>query len=150
MKRTLVLIITLCACMFPLIHPAVAQEDKEEDAKSLFINLTSDQVNRARMAITLAQRVLVEKKIGVTIWLNVEGVRLLDSRGLQPRYGDGKSNLEVLEAFMRDGGTVMVCPMCLKNVGGLEPKDLPKGVILSEMEVFWEKAFAEDVTTLSY
>jgi sulfur relay (sulfurtransferase) complex TusBCD TusD component (DsrE family) len=150
MKRTIVLVLTLCAVLFPLLQPALAQEEKENDAKSLFINLTSDQVNRARMAITLAHRVLVEKKIPVTIWLNVEGVRLLDGRLLQPRYGDGKSNLEVLEAFMRDGGTVMVCPMCMKNVGGLEVKDLPKGVILSEMEVFWEKAFAEDVTVLSY
>ena len=44
----------------------------------------------------------------------------------------------------------MVCPMCLKNVGGLKPEDLPEGAILSEMEVFWQKASAGDVTVLSY
>jgi sulfur relay (sulfurtransferase) complex TusBCD TusD component (DsrE family) len=150
MRRSIAVVLVLLAVLLPLAQPVLAQEDDESGARSLFINLTSDEVNRARMAITLAHRVLTEKKIPVTIWLNVEGVRLLDSRLSPPRYGDGKSTMEELKAFMHDGGTVMVCPMCMKNVGGLAPEDLPKGVILSEMEVFWQKAFAHGVTVLSY
>jgi len=150
MRRSIAVFMVLLAVLLPLAQPVLAQEDDESGTRSLFINLTSDEVNRARMAITLAHRVLMEKKIPVTIWLNVEGVRLLDSRLSPARYGDGKSTMGELEAFMRDGGTVMVCPMCMKNVGGLTPEDLPKGVILSEMEVFWQKAFADDVTVLSY
>jgi len=150
MKRQVGVSVVLLALVLPLAEPALAQEEKESVGRSLFLNLTSDEVNRARMAITLARRVMTEKKIPVTIWLNVEGVRLLDRRLLQPRYGDGRSALEELEAFMSEGGAVMVCPMCMKNVGGLAREDLPQGVILSEMEVFWERAFAEEVTVLSY
>ena len=47
-----------------------------EAGKKLFINLTSDDGPRAAMAIGFGTKVLQEKKIPVTIFLNVEGVRL--------------------------------------------------------------------------
>lgn len=48
------------------------------NGQKLFVNLTSDEMNRAAMAIGFSSKVLQEKKIPVTIFLNVEGVRLAD------------------------------------------------------------------------
>ncbi len=117
---------------------------------SLFVNLTSDEISRATMAISVAHRVLSEKKIPVTIWLNVDAVRLVDQKIIQNMHGDARTPLEKLQAFMFDGGKVLICPMCMRNVGGMENSDLPKGVELSEMDIFWTTLFADDVRVLSY
>jgi sulfur relay (sulfurtransferase) complex TusBCD TusD component (DsrE family) len=102
------------------------------------------------MAINLAHRMVKERKMPVTIWLNVTGVRLADKRLVQPMFSDAHTPLEKLQAFMRDGGKVMICPMCMRNMGGMEIADLPNGVVPSEVDV-WEAAlFADGVRTLSY
>lgn len=150
MRRSVAPLLMLALALLPLTQALHAQEDDETGAQSLFINLTRNEPNRARMAIMLARRVHSEKGIPTTIWLNVEGVRLLDGSLAQPHFEGEETPLKQLEAFMQEGGTVMVCPMCLKGVGGMTKDDLPAGVILSEMEVFWKKAFADDVTVLSY
>jgi hypothetical protein len=105
MKRWFGISLALWALLLPLAQPVLSQEDDEQGGKSLFVNLTSDEVNRAHMAITLARRVLAEKKIPVTIWLNVEGVRLLNGHLLQVRYDDGRNAREDLEAFRMSVGS---------------------------------------------
>jgi predicted peroxiredoxin len=142
-RRLLLVCLTLLVVTLPLLGQA-------KPKKSLFVNLTSDDVSRATMAITVAHRVLSEKKIPVTIWLNVEAVRLVDKEIIQNMYGDARTSLEKLQAFMFDGGKVLICPMCMKNVGGMKKEDLPKGVELSEMDIFWTTLFADDVRVLSY
>jgi predicted peroxiredoxin len=143
-KRRLLLV---CLALLVVALPLLGQGKPK---KSLFVNLTTDEVSRATMAITVAHRVLAEKKIPVTIWLNVDGVRLVDKEIIQNMYGDARTPLENLQAFLFDGGKVLICPMCMKNVGGLEKSDLPKGVELSEMDIFWTTLFADGVRVLSY
>ncbi|MGB5873980.1 MAG: DsrE family protein [Bacteroidota bacterium] len=142
-RRLLLVCLTLVVVTLPLLGQV-------NPKKSLFVNLTSDEVSRATMAISVAHRVLTEKKIPVTIWLNVDGVRLVDKDLIQNMYGDARTPLEKLQTFMFDGGKVLICPMCLKNVGGMEKSDIPKGVELSDMDIFWTTLFADDVRVLSY
>lgn len=135
----------ITGCLFLVTTTLTLAADSKN---SLFINLSSDEINRAAMAVNLANKVLKEKQIPVTIWLNVEGVRLADINIPQSTYVNGKTVREMLQAFMKDGGKVIICPMCMKNVGGLDPDmDLLEGVTT---EGALTALFAENVTVLSY
>jgi sulfur relay (sulfurtransferase) complex TusBCD TusD component (DsrE family) len=123
---------------------------RADEGEKLFINLTSDEIKRAGMAIGFAHRILEERKIPVTIFLNVEGVRLADTSVPQAAYPDGKTPAEMLRAFIADGGTVIACPMCMKNVGGTEPGQLLDGVQAGGPDVTWPALFAPGTRVLSY
>ena len=84
MKRLLLVVLVLSLCV-----PVVVAQPKVK--QSLFINLTSDDIDRASMAINLAHRVLKEKKIPVTIWLNVDAVRLVNKQVRQNMYNDART-----------------------------------------------------------
>jgi len=116
-----------------------------EDGRKLFINLTSDDGPRAAMAIGFGTRVLEEKKMPVTIFLNVEGVRLANKNIAQC-----KASQEMLRSFIKHGGRVIICPMCLQNVGGMDKDDLISGVTMGGPEVTWPVLFEDNVTVLSY
>jgi predicted peroxiredoxin len=121
-----------------------------DSERSLFINLTSNELNRAAMAINFGHRVLTEKKMPTTIFLNVDGVRLVNKNIPQSVHQSGKTIHQMLTAFLKDGGKVIVCPMCMKNVGGMGKADLLKGVVLGGPNTTWAALFADDVTVLSY
>ena len=121
-----------------------------EDGEKLFVNLSSDDINRAAKAIGFSTKILTQKKIPVTIFLNVEGVRIADKNIPEHRHANGKSSKEMLAAFMDAGGQVIVCPMCMENVGGLGKEDLISGVKVGGPDVTWPALFAEDTTVLSY
>ena len=121
-----------------------------DDDQKLFVNLTSDEMNRAAMAIGFSTKVVTEKKIPVTIFLNVEGVRLADKSIPEHKHANGKSLKEMLAGFMKAGGRVLVCPMCMKNVGGLSKEDLIEGVEVGGADVTWPALFAAGTTVLSY
>ena len=93
-----------------------------DDNQKLFVNLSSDGINRATMAISFSTRVLVEEKIPVTIFLNVDEVRLADNNIPKPTHVNGKSTKTMLSYFMKKGGQVIVCPMCMKSVGGMKKR----------------------------
>ena len=116
-----------------------------EGGKRLFINLTSDDTARASMAIGFATRVLEQKRIPVTIFLNVDGVRLANKHVAQC-----KASQEMLRAFIKFGGRVIVCPMCMRNVAGMDRDDLISGVEPGGPEITWPALFADNVTVLSY
>ena len=132
-------------CM--LFSPALLASD---DSQKLFVNLSSDELNRAAMAIAFSTRVLSEKKIPVTIFLNVDAVRIADKNIPENKHASGTSLKEMLVAFMNAGGKVIVCPMCMKNVGGLSKDDLINGVVVGGSDVTWPALFAEGTTVLSY
>ena len=96
--------------------------------QKLFVNLTSDEINRAAMAIGLSTLVLEKEKIPVTILLNVDAVRIADKNIPEHKHANGKSLKGMLSGFIKAGGRVIVCPMCMKNVGGMSKGDLIAGV----------------------
>lgn len=119
-------------------------------ANGLFVNLASDDLDRAAMAIGLATKVLTSTEKPVTIFLNVEGVRLVDVNIPQATHSSGKTVHQMLQMFMDEGGVVLVCPTCMVNVGGMVKTDVLPGVIIGTPEYTWAAMFAEGVTVLSY
>ncbi len=119
-------------------------------ANGLFVNLASDDLDRAAMAIGLATKVLTSTDKPVTIFLNVEGVRLVDIDIPQATHSSGKTVHQMLQMFMDEGGVVLVCPTCMVNVGGMVKTDVLPGVIIGTPEYTWAAMFAEGVTVLSY
>lgn len=118
--------------------------------KSLFVSLTSNDVNRAAMAVQFATRVKKEQQIPATLFLNVDGVKLADTTIPSPMHVSGKSISTMLENFMAAGGKVIVCPMCMKNVGGISKPDLIKGAVIGGSDITMPALFADGTTVLSY
>lgn len=121
-----------------------------EANQSLFVNLTSNEMNRAAMAINFSTRIRTQKKIPVTIFLNVDGVRLVNRNIPGSTHVGGKTLQAMLVSFMASGGKVLVCPMCMKNVGGMKTADLLDGVVVGGSDVTWPALFAENTTVLNY
>jgi len=82
--------------------------------------------------------------------LNVDGVRIADENIPEHKHAGGKSLKEMLSTFMAKGGRVIVYPMCMKNIGGLNKGDLIPGVEVSCSGAAQSALFAEGTTVLSY
>ncbi|MBL8096399.1 MAG: DsrE family protein [Anaerolineales bacterium] len=119
-------------------------------ANGLFVSLTTDDLNTAAMAIGFATKIVTGTDKPVTIFLNVDGVRLVDVNIPQNTHSSGKTMHQMLQMFMDEGGVVLVCPTCMVNVGGMVKTDVLPGVIIGTPEYTWTAMFAEGVTVLSY
>jgi len=119
----------------------------EANDERLFVNLTSDEINRATMAIVFGTRVLTERNIPVTIHLTVEGTRIADKNIPDKTNANGDSLKELLSQFMDRGGRVFVCGMCMKNIGGINEDELIEGV---QIEGGMSALFEPNSTVVSY
>lgn len=132
---------------------AFRAEAQTEPQERLFVNVTTDDLNTAAMAINFATRILNERGTAVTIFLNVNAVRLVDMNIPEATHPGGMTPRQMLAAFMEAGGEVIVCPMCMQNVGGMVETDLMEGVQVGNSELTWGRLFGdagENVTVLSY
>jgi predicted peroxiredoxin len=118
-----------------------------DNDQKLFVNLTSDEINRATMAIVFSTRVLTEMNIPVTIHLTVEGTRIADRNIPEQRNPDGKTLKGLLSEFMSEGGQVFVCGMCMENIGGIRRDELIDGV---QVEGGMSAIFEPGTTVVSY
>ncbi len=122
-----------------------------EDLKGgLFVNLSTDDMDTAAMAIGFATKVMANTGKPATIFLNVYGARLADINIPQNVHVSGNTLQEMLGMFMDAGGTVLLCPVCMKNVAGLNEDEMLPGLIIGKPEYVYAAMFAEDVTVLSY
>ena len=115
----------------------------------LFVNLTTDDTWRAGMALKFSQNAL-KKGHAVTVFLNVEGVRLASTK--LPQHVNGMSNatpLQMLETIIAQGGQVIVCPMCMKQAG-IETQDLVKGATVGKPNITLPALFGDDTRVISY
>jgi predicted peroxiredoxin len=119
----------------------------DEDDKKLFVNLISDDLDRAAMAVSISNKVLSTGDITVTIFLSAQGVRWVDKNIPQNRYVNGKTIPEMLQGFMKSGGQVIVCKMCMKNVGGIKKEEVIDGVKFTGT---LSALFADNTTVLTY
>lgn len=140
----------MSVCTLILILVCVTGAWSAEKGRSLFVNLTSNEMDRAAMAINFSTRVCTRKKIPVTIFLNVDGVRLVNRHIPGSIHVSGKSLQQMLTDFMAAGGKVIACPMCMKNVGGMTKDDLMDGVVIGSADVTWPALFADNTTVLNY
>jgi len=118
-----------------------------EVEKKLFVSLTTDNLDRAAMAVGISNKVLSTKKMPVTIFLSAQGVRWGDKNIPQNRYVNGKTIPEMLQGFIKSGGQVIICKMCMKNVGGLKKSEVIDGIKFTGTLT---ALFADNTTVLSY
>jgi len=122
-----------------------------EDLKGgFFVNLTTDDLDRAAMAVGLATKVRKNTGKPVTIFMVTQGVRLVDINIPQNVHKSGSTMHQMLQMFMDEGGVALVCPVCMVNVGGLSEDEILPGVIIGTPEYTWSAMFAEDATVISY
>jgi predicted peroxiredoxin len=119
----------------------------DDDDKKLFVSLISDDLDRAAMAVSISNKVLSTGDIPVTIFLSAQGVRWVDKNIPQNRYVNGKTISEMLQAFMKSGGQVIVCKMCMENIGGIKKEDVIEGV---KFKGTLQALFADNTTVLTY
>jgi len=140
--KQIISLIVLSFLFFGINSVALADDDKK-----LFVNLISDDLDRAAMAVSISNKVLSAEKIPVTIFLSAQGVRWADKTIPQNTYVNGKTIPEMLQGFMKAGGQVIICKMCMKNIGGIKEVDVIDGVKFSGA---LDALFADDTTTLTY
>lgn len=142
MKKTLSLIL-LTFLYFGLNSAVLADEAQ----KKLFVNLISDDLDRAAMAVGISNKVLSTGDIPVTIFLSAQGVRWVDKNIPQNKYVNGKTIPEMLQGFMKSGGQVILCKMCMENIGGIKKQDVIDGV---KFEGTLSALFADNTIVLTY
>lgn len=128
-KKLTILLIFICAIGSNGVIAAIVMP--ENSNQKLFINLTSDEINRAAMAIEFSTKVLRQKKIPVTIFLSLEGTRIANKNIPERKHVNGKSLQDMLSKFMSKGGHVIMCVTCMENVAGVSKDDVIKGVQFS-------------------
>lgn len=141
MKKIISLILLSFLC-FGINSAVFADDDKK-----LFVNLISDDLDRAAMAVGISSMVISTGKISVTIFLSAQGVRWVDKTIPQNTYVTGKTIPEMLQEFMKAGGQVIICKMCMKNIGGIKEADVIDGVKFSGI---LDTLFADNTTVLTY
>lgn len=142
-RRILKSAMLLAVAVACLVGAALAEE-------ALMINLTQSETSRAAMAVFLAETMMTEKGLHAAIFLNVDGVRLADKHLPGNTYVDGQTVQQKLQSFMKAGGKVYVCPMCMKNVGGMEEGDLIAGAQVATVEAVYDALYEYDTRVLSY
>lgn len=135
----------LLVCFLSLVVNAGAFASEKD--KNLFVNLTSDDLDRAAMAVSLSNKALSTGSINTTIYLSAHGVRWVDTSIPQNKYVNGKTIPEMMKEFIDAGGKVILCKMCMINIGGIKESEVMEGVLLSGGLA---AMFAEDTTVLSY
>ena len=121
--------------------PTYAAEQKG----GLFINLTTDDTQASNKAIMFAhKKVLKSGYKPVAIWLNVKGIFLADKNRTTHASIQDK-----LQAFIKDGGLVIMCTACSK-AAGLTSADFIDGVKMGNPDLVLGLLFNPAVKTLSF
>ncbi|GAB6051694.1 DsrE family protein [Magnetospira thiophila] len=148
LKTTFVLLSLLLAVFVGLGNPNA----QAADAKAgLFVNLTTDDTWAATKAIMFAhQKALKNGFQPVAIWLNVRGIYLADKNRPSHTHGLMKENIhQMLQSFIKDGGTVYACQACTK-AAGLTPDSFIDGVEMGNEAAILDLLANPSVKTLSW
>jgi sulfur relay (sulfurtransferase) complex TusBCD TusD component (DsrE family) len=110
----------------------------------LFVNMTADQQHRSTMAIQFSKSQF-ERGHPVTIFLNDKGV-LVVSKTNARIYKEQQS---ALAEIIKQGGVVLVCPMCMKKYG-VKESDLIDGAKIGSPDITGNALFKDNTQTLSW
>lgn len=134
-----------------LTSPVMASAD--EDKAGLFITLTTDDTWAATKAIMFAHQKSLKSGHDTAIWLNVRAVYLADKKRPSHIHGlmaaKGASIQDMLQAFIADGGTVIMCSACSK-AAGLTKADYIDGVVMGSWDLVEGWLFRDDMRTLAW
>lgn len=129
------------AAVFALAPAGYAHANNDHP---LFVNMTTDDAHRAKMAIGFARK-QQERKHPVTVFLNDKGVNV----GAKSKAGDFAEHQKMLAAIIKDGGNVVVCPMCMEHYG-VKADDLIDGAQTGNPELTGKLLFENDTKTLTW
>lgn len=121
------------------VAPTVADEPD-----SLFINLTTDDAHRAKMAIVFGSAQM-ERGHPLTVFLNDKGV-LLGAKSNAEKYA---FHQKALAELAEKGATLIICPMCMKHYEVSET-DLIGGLQVGNPDLTGGALFKDDTTTLTW
>lgn len=110
----------------------------------LFVNLSSDEVNRSTMAINFGRHHFSNGH-PLTIFLNDKAVIL----GVKAGSGKYSEQQQALSEAISAGALVIMCPICLKQAGYSEV-DLLAGVKLGGPKVTGDALFKDGTKTMSW
>ena len=110
----------------------------------LFINLSTDEVSRASMAINFGKHHFSTGH-PLTIFLNDKAV-LLGVKAGSSKYAEQQ---QALSEAITAGALVIMCPICLKQAGYSEA-DLIAGVKLGGPKVTGDALFKDGTKTMSW
>jgi sulfur relay (sulfurtransferase) complex TusBCD TusD component (DsrE family) len=110
----------------------------------LFINMTADEPHRAFMAISFGCNQL-KRGHGLTVFLNDRGV-MIASKDNAAKFPEQQ---KLLAEILAKGGTVNVCPVCMKHYG-IKSADLLPGLKVSDPVITEAALFAPGARTLSW
>lgn len=128
-----------------LATPAMAEEDK----RTFFYNITTDDTWAAGMAAGQANKAL-EAGYDVVVFLNVRAVYLASTSRQQDTFAAaGDTPQELLQSAMDKGGRVIICPMCMSQAG-MSMDDVIEGVERGGPDVTFEALNDPDTVVLSY
>jgi sulfur relay (sulfurtransferase) complex TusBCD TusD component (DsrE family) len=137
-------LLNLVAPLFVISATAVGIPASAGERDPLFVNLTADQPHRSTMAIQFSKNQF-ERGHPVTIFLNDKGV-LLGSKKNASIYREQQS---ALAEIIKQGGVVLICPMCMKEYG-VKESDLIDGVQIGNSELTGSALFKDNTQTLSW
>jgi sulfur relay (sulfurtransferase) complex TusBCD TusD component (DsrE family) len=110
----------------------------------LFINLSTDEAQRASMAINFGKHHSANGH-PLTIFLNDKAVMLGVKSG-STKFSDQQ---QALNEVISSGALVIMCPMCLRQAGFTET-DLISGVKLGSPKVTGDALFKDGTKTMSW
>ena len=111
--------------------PSAVAESQSASSEKTVIKLDhgTNDLHSVFMGVKIA-KALLEKNQDVTIFVNLEAVRLVDkTQPLDLKWGMSKTNMRSLyHQFVKAGGKILVCPHCAKAAG---VKDLREGATIA-------------------
>ncbi len=128
-----------------LIAGVIVGAPSADDPQKIVVHLKhyTDDLHAAFMAVKLAGA-LQEKGADVTMFVNLEGVRLVDlNTPLDMKWGHSKELTTYLESYINAGGSVLVCPHCAM-AAGMEANDLRKGARIGTQDEVVDLLLAAD------
>ena len=124
-----------CATGALLAAPGATAAEPAKQQVVVHLSHYTDDLHAVSMALKIG-RMLTEHGASVTMFADLEGVRLGDARTPQGlAWGSGKPVSELYAAFIEAGGQLLLCPHCSK-VAGIGREQLRNGAsIATEAEV---------------
>jgi predicted peroxiredoxin len=126
-------LLTVLIYTLAFVAPLTVQAEPAAPPQAAVVHLThaTDDLHAAFMALKLAGA-MQEKGARVTLLLDLEGVRVADTR--QPGdlvWGHGEPLATYYDSFVKGGGKVLVCPHCAA-AAGMDAKVLRPGAQIAK------------------
>ena len=133
-------------CLMTLSGTAIA-----DDADGLFIELSSGDLFKVRRALQVGTMVKTMRKVPVTINISLGATRYVDSNFPIAKMAKlrGESVHDLMNKFLKAGGDIYVCPMCLAG-NGIDEKDMINGIEMGSPQKTLPLIMDDDVKLLSY